>query len=61
MNEVKSYVFRPTCIVKIYRGIPIKNNEYRQYIDMAPCELVKRVKTYYSFENLNLQCYKGVQ
>ena len=36
------------CVVKIYRGIPIKNNEYKQYVTMKQEEIVKICKKYYS-------------
>jgi hypothetical protein len=47
MNKVESTVLRQQCIVKIYRGIPIKNNEYKQYVIMKPEEIVKICKNYY--------------
>jgi len=30
---------RQPCIVKIYRGIPIKNNDYKQYINENQTQL----------------------
>ena len=30
---------RQPCIVKIYRGIPIKNNDYKQYLDANQSQL----------------------
>lgn len=38
-KEIKTTVNRQPCIVKIYRGIPIKNNDYKQYIDMNQSKL----------------------
>lgn len=39
MENTSNSVIRPPCIVKIYRGIPIKNNEYKQYFKLDELNL----------------------
>ena len=52
MNEIEPAVLRQKCVVKVYRGIPIKNNEYKQYVNLKTDELIKICNKYYDKSNL---------
>ena len=41
-KENKTTVNRQPCIVKIYRGIPIKNNDYKQYLDAIRTNIINQ-------------------
>lgn len=34
MENTTTPAFKQPCVVNVYRGIPIKNNEYKQYVKL---------------------------